>query len=210
MRIRLPVALALWLAAAPAAPEVRSLTLDELLAHMARTRGVIAEFEEEKRLALLEQPLVTRGTLYFVPPDRFARVTHAPAATRLVLDGRRMRFEDANGVREVDLGENPVASQFAENLTALWSGDRERLAKLYRLDFSAEGSRWQLVLTPRAAPLDRFIASVRMAGDGPAMREMELVEQDGDRTRTAFAKSDVDHAFGAQEAAEVFGAPAAP
>ena len=190
---------------APAGTSV--LTLDELLRHMSSTRGVVAEFRETKTLALLDGPLEARGTLYFQPPDRFARVTREPAVSRLVLVGSRMRFEDATGVNDVDLAENPVARGFADNLVALWSGDRARLEKLYRLEFHAEGARWQLALAPRGAPLDRFLARVRLSGDGPTMREMELLEVDGDRTLTHFEKSDVDHAFDAEETRSVFGTP---
>jgi hypothetical protein len=200
-------AAALGLLAAGARAEPDTLELDELLHHMATTRGVVAEFRELKTLALLEEPLESRGTLYFQPPDRFVRVTREPAATRLVLVGSRMRFEDATGGSDVDLAENPVARQFADNLVALWRGDRARLEKLYRLDFRAEGPRWQLGLSPRGAPLDRFIASIRLAGDGATMRTMELLESDGDRTLTHFERSDVDHAFGADEARTVFGTP---
>lgn len=198
-------AAALELLAASAGAEPTTLGLDELLRRMASTRGVVAEFRELKTLALLEEPLETRGTLYFQPPDRFVRVTREPAPTRLVLVGSRMRFEDATGASDVDLAENPVARQFADNLVALWRGDRARLEKLYRLDFRAEAARWELALAPRGAPLDRFIARVRLSGDGATMREMELLEQDGDRTLTHFEKSDVDHAFGAEEARAVFG-----
>jgi len=193
--------------AVSARAEPGTIELDELLRRMATTRGVVAEFREVKTLALLEEPLEARGTLYFQPPDRFVRVTHAPAATRLVLVGSRMRFEDATGVNDVALAENPVARQFADNLMALWRGDRARLEKLYRLDFRADGSRWELGLAPRGAPLDRFIERIRLAGDGATMREMELVESDGDRTRTHFERSDVDHAFGAEEARTLFGTP---
>jgi hypothetical protein len=204
---RLLAAAALLLLAAGARAEPDTLALDELLHHMASTRGVVAEFREVKTLALLAEPLEARGTLYFQPPDRFVRVTREPAATRLALVGSRMRFEDATGVNDVDLAENPVARQFADNLVALWRGDRARLERLYRLEFRAEGPRWELGLVPRGAPLDRFIARIQLRGDGATMREMELLESDGDRTLTHFEKSDVDHAFGAAEARAVFGTP---
>lgn len=188
----------------------QSLTLDELLRHMATTRGVVAEFREVKVLALLDAPLETKGTLYFVPPAKLARVTTSPAATRLLLDGSRMRFEDETGANDVDLAENPVARQFAENLIVLWRGDRAALEALYHLDFHADGARWTLGLRPKGAPLDRFIASLRLAGDGQTMREMELVETDGDRTQTVFTRTEVDHAFGAEEERAIFGPKAGP
>jgi hypothetical protein len=198
---------AITLLAGPAFAEPEALTLEVLLGHMASTRGVIAEFREEKTLALLSEPLESHGTLYFQPPDRFVRITREPSATRLALVGDRMRFEDATGMTQLDLADDPVARQFADNLMALWRGDRERLDALYRLGFEAEGWDWTLLLTPRQAPLDRFIRSIRLAGDGATMREMELLEVDGDRTLTRFEKSDVDHAFGPEEARRVFGMP---
>jgi hypothetical protein len=199
--------LAITLVAPAASAEPETLTLEVLLHHMASTRGVVAEFREEKTLALLAEPLASRGTLYFQPPDRFVRTTREPATTRLSLVGSRMRFEDATGTTQLDLADDPVARQFADNLMALWQGDRARLEKLYRLDFHAEGARWELVLAPRNAPLDRFIERIRLSGDGRTMREMELLEVDGDRTLTLFEKSDVDHVFGPEEAQRVFGVP---
>jgi hypothetical protein len=200
------VALACALGARAAAP---TLTLDELLARMATTRGVVASFHERKEIALLAAPLESTGTLYFAPPGRFSRVTRTPAATRLVLDGPRMRFEDATGANAIDLSANPVARQFAENMVAMWSGDRARLEKLYRLAFHAEEARWELVLVPRAPTLARFVQQIALRGDGAEMRELELREADGDRTLTTFERSDVDHAFGADEARAVFGDEAA-
>jgi hypothetical protein len=202
----------LWLAAvallalgADAPPPAGDLSLDDLLRHMATTRGVVAEFREIKTLKLLDAPLETRGTIYFSPPDRLARVTREPTETRLVLDGGRMRFQDAAGGRDVDLSENPVARSFSENMIVLWRGDRAALESIYALAFHSEGARWQLELTPRHAPLDRFLRSITLRGDGAVMQEMEVVESDGDRTQTLFEKTDVDHVFGADEARTIFG-----
>jgi hypothetical protein len=202
------VTAALALAAGAAFASSRDLTLDELLARMSSTRGVVAQFHEQKQIALLAQPLESTGTIYFAPPGRFSRVTRTPAATRLVLDGADMQFEDANGASAVDLSANPVARQFAENMVALWSGDRARLEKLYQLGFHAERARWELVLVPRSPTLARFLARLTLRGDGAEMRELDLLETDGDRTRTTFVSSDVDHAFSAEEARAVFGAEA--
>jgi outer membrane lipoprotein-sorting protein len=203
------VSLATALASGPARAGAPSLTLGELLARMAKTRGVVAEFHERKEIALLDAPLESTGTLYFAPPDRFTRETRTPSATRLVLDGARMRFQDATGVNALDLAANPVARQFAENMVALWSGDRARLERIYELSFAAEGARWQLALVPREAALRRFIERLVLRGDGAQMRELELLESDGDRTLTTFTRSDVDHAFSAEEASRIFGAGAA-
>jgi len=188
-------------ARAPAA----DMALDDLLQHMATTHGVVAQFREIKTLKLLDTPLETHGTVYFSPPDRFARVTREPAETRLVLDGGHMHFQDATGAGDVDLSENPVARSFAENLIVLWKGDKAALESIYTLDFHADGAKWKLVLRPRHSPLDKFLQSITLSGDGSVMNAMDVLESDGDRTQTLFEKSDVDHSFGDAEARAIFG-----
>jgi hypothetical protein len=207
---RLCVALAAFaaLAAEPSSPQ-RDLTLEDLLGHMHTTHGVVAEFHEVKTLKILDAPLESRGTIYFAQPDRFARVTRQPAETRLVLDGGHMSFRDAAGGSDVDLSANPIARAFADNLMVLWRGDRGALEAIYKLDFHSEGSRWQLALSPAHSPLDQFLRSITLRGDGAEMREMEVLEADGDRTQTFFEKIDVEHEFGEDEARAVFGAGAA-
>ena len=190
--------------AAALAAGAGDMTLDDLLSHMATTHGVVAEFREIKTLKLLDTPLETRGTVYFEPPDRFARVTRQPAETRLVVDGGHMHFQDATGAGDVDLTENPVARSFADNLIVLWKGDKAALEKIYTLDFHADGSRWKLVLTPKHSPLDQFLRNITLSGEGPAMHEMLVQESDGDRTQTLFDKSDVAHDFSDAETRAIF------
>ena len=191
-------------AGAARAARAGDMTLDDLLSHMATTHGVVAEFREIKTLKLLDTPLETRGTVYFEPPDRFARVTRQPAETRLVVDGGHMHFQDATGAGDVDLTENPVARSFADNLIVLWKGDKAALEKIYTLDFHADGSRWKLVLTPKHSPLDQFLRNITLSGEGPAMHEMLVLESDGDRTQTLFDKSDVAHDFSDAETRAIF------
>jgi hypothetical protein len=211
MKLRARLALLAACAALGAGePEPPKLELDFLLLQMSGTPGVVAKFHERKFLSLLDGPLESEGTLYFQPPDRLARVTDKPASTKLVLDGGRMRFSDEAGSSDVALADNPVARVFAENMIAIFRGDRAELESRYRLEFHAEGERWQLGLTPKGPPLDRAIASIKLTGAGRVLRELDVVEIDGDSTQTVFDESDPEHVFGAEEALAVFGPKAAP
>ena len=208
--LTLAAALALSAAAAePSADAALPQTLDELMTGMASTRGVVAEFTEIKRMALLAAPLQTRGTLYFVPPDRMLRATHEPAPSWLWVDGRRLRFRDRAGGDDVELGDNPVARQFVDNFVVLFNGNREELERRYRVEFAAEEPTWQLSLRPRRAPLRDLIESIALRGDSGGMREMTMVETDGDSTTTIFSKVDADHRFSDEELARLFTDPIA-
>jgi outer membrane lipoprotein-sorting protein len=187
----------------PAIPQ-GPLTLEALMQRMAATSGVRAEFREEKRLALLETPLVSEGTLYFIPPARMARITTRPGVSRLVIDGQRMSYSDEAGASDVDLAGNRVARTIVENFVVLFAGDLAALRERYRVDFAAEKLRWRLQLTPKAAPLSQFLASVEMKGDGPALEEMSIREADGDLTVTRFQRVETDVHFAPEELARLF------
>ena len=118
--------LALGLASLPAPaqePEPGAdFTLESLLETMTTSSGFSAEFAERKELALLSVPLESRGRLYFVPPDRFARFTTQPEFTALVIDGEHVRFREGADGDELDLSANPLTRAFVDNFLVLWSG----------------------------------------------------------------------------------------
>lgn len=198
MSVALPTAL-------QAAPEAAPADLETLMNGMASASGVVAGFREVKRLALLSEPLESRGTLYFVPPDRLARVTTAPAATRLVIDGDRFSFDDGTGSQAMDLSGNPVAREVVENFIVLFNGDLDALRRRYEPEFETSDDGWSLALTPRASRLRDIVARVTLEGRGRTLTRMTLLEAGGDTTTTHFEDVQNDYAFDAAELARVFG-----
>lgn len=200
--------LALGLAALPALaqeaePDV-AFSLESLLETMTTTSGLSAEFTERKELALLSAPLESRGSLYFVPPDRFARFTAQPEFTALVIDGDHVRFRESADGDEIDLSANPMTRAFVDNFVVLWSGDRERLERLYAASLQVQDERWELSLAPRDAPLDRFIEAVVLRGRGSALEQMIVRDRDGDRTVTSIRSVRLDRSFSAGELERIF------
>jgi hypothetical protein len=141
-----------------------------------------------------------------------------------VVEGESLRFREGPEGPELDLSASPVAHAFVENFMAVFSGDRARLEKLYHIELDAEFELdgeleldggldgWQLALTPRRAPLSRFLEVVLLRGNAGGMREMEIRDADGDRTLTRFESVDHDRSFSEAELGRLFrdGAPLAP
>jgi outer membrane lipoprotein-sorting protein len=206
--------LALLLLGLPASAAPRDAeqppTLEALMRGMAGAKGVEARFREEKRLALLSEPLESRGTLYFVPPDRLSRETSEPSATKLVIDGNRVFFRDAAGSDAMDLSASPIAREYISNFIVLFNGNLDALRQRYEPDFRADANGWRLELRPRGKPLSDFIQRVTLVGRGRALDRMELVETGGDRTTTWFEAVRTERAFSAEELARIFSEPTAP
>jgi outer membrane lipoprotein-sorting protein len=195
-------------AAEPAAPATAP-TLEALMAGMAETPGVEARFLERKEIALLSEPLETRGTLVFLPPDRLARVTTEPSPTRLVIAGESFSFRDAAGGEAVDLSANPLAREFVDNFIVLFNGDLARLRERYEPELRSDGASWSLALRPRHRPLSDLIERITLEGAGRTLRGMEMLERDGDRTTTLFEDVVVDRRFTPEEIERWFALPEA-
>jgi hypothetical protein len=178
--------------------------LDALMAGMADTPGVVAEFTEIKKLAILDAPLETLGTLYFIPPDRMARHVSYPGTSSFVIDGDRLAFQDETGGDDLDLGSNPVARVFVENFIVLFNGDLAELRRRYDPTLVVHGDEWVLELKPRSPALAKMIESIEMRGSGRAMRSMTLREVGGDVTETRFTKVDPNHRFSPDEVSRYF------
>jgi hypothetical protein len=134
------------------------------------------------------------------------RRTLEPARSELVVDGSRVVFRDGSGAAPVDLSGDPSARQFVDNVTTIFRGDLAALRARYEVSFEGTPRAWRLDLVPRDPVVRRFVASLRLAGDGEVLREMVLVERDGDRTTTRFERVDADHAHTPEELAALFGA----
>jgi outer membrane lipoprotein-sorting protein len=178
--------------------------LQALMRGMAETAGVSADFREVKELALLAEPLVSRGTLYFIPPDRLARHTRSPSPSSLIVDGDRLTVADPAGGDRVELSQNPVARLFVDNLIVLFSGDLAALRRRYVPHFESGEDHWSLALEPRRSPVKDLIARITLRGDGTSLREMEVLETDGDRTRTFLSAVQVDRHFSPEEIRRFF------
>lgn len=195
--------LAIWAVGARAEPA----TLEDVMDGMSKAAGIAAQFREVKEMALLIQPLETRGELYFIPPDRLARITTEPGRAHLRVHGDHVQLLDETGGEAIDLSGDPVARLVVENFIVLFRGDVAALRERYEVDFHADATTWTLSLTPRRAPVDRFVARIELRGEGRVLRSMLLLERDGDQAETFFEEVDVDHHFSPAEIERLFAPP---
>jgi outer membrane lipoprotein-sorting protein len=184
----------------PAASTERApADIEALLAGLSKAPGLYAHFREEKHITLLQQPLVSEGSLYFAPPSRFARHTDKPIASTLIIDGNQLQFGSADGQESMNLGTNPVARLFADAFVMLLSGNRAGLEKIFKMQLGPKpggaSGEWKLVLTPRVAPMDKLIKELELRGRGLNLHELDVREASGDWTRTAFSDVDLNRRY---------------
>lgn len=200
---------ALGAAGGEARADKKELTVEALLSRFAQSPGLYARFREEKRMAVLDAPLVSEGTVHFARPGRLARHTLKPKRSTVLIEQGRLRFGDESGSHEVDLKSNPVLRQFVESLLRLFEGDIEALREVYTLEFKAQGERdgWRLSMKPKSEQLARIIERIELQGEGIALLLMKVVEAGGDEATTTFSDVNPSKKYTDAEIKEVFRLP---
>jgi outer membrane lipoprotein-sorting protein len=204
---RILLALCLTLCAASASAQ-QAPTLESVLTRFSRLPGLEARFVEEKRIALLAVPVRSEGRLYFSPPGRLWRRVTSPEASVALIDAGRLRMRQGERVEDLSIDENPVLRGFIDSFRAVLAGDREALERFYRAELTvraADGPQaWELRLRPRGGALARFLREIRIRGDDVTLTEMEMIEVNGDRTRTEFHDVDTQRRYDAAESRRLF------
>jgi hypothetical protein len=182
--------------------------IDALLSELSKAPGLYARFREEKHITLLQQPLVSEGTIYFAPPSRFARRTEKPIVSTMIIDGNQLQFGSADSQESLNLGTNPVARLFADAFVMLLSGNRPGLEKIFKIELTPKThGEWKLVLTPRVAPMDKLIKELELRGRGLNLSALDVREASGDWTSTSFSDVDLKRRYTPAEQAKFFTLP---
>ena len=141
-----------------------------------------ASFSEKRRIEMLDRTLESSGRLTFRAPDRFTRETLKPRREKLEVVGNLLTMSIGERSRTVQLDSAPEAAVIVEAVRGTLTGNQEALERLFVTAVSGNAERWSLELVPRDLRLRGQVASVRVTGRESAVREVQVMLADGDRS----------------------------
>lgn len=169
-----------WVLLAGPLAQAAPLSIDQLMAALAKQPQGAATYTETKTIAMLEQPLESSGELLFVPPSRLEKRTLKPKPESMVLDGDTLTLTRGRRTHVLRLQDYPQVAGMVESIRATLAGDRKALEKVYQLALSGDTERWTLTLTPLDARVGKVISRIRMDGTRARVRSVEILQADGD------------------------------
>ena len=113
---------------------IKNLTLIE--GKMSNINTLATKFVQEKDLALFEQKLEIKGSLYLRKPSSFAWHIDTPLKQRIVLTGETVQQwdEDMNQVQKINLASNPSFSIITDQMRRWVSGSYLSLVDEYEIE----------------------------------------------------------------------------
>ncbi len=139
-------------------------------------------FVQEKKLAVLNKPLITEGELTVNGNDAVHWQIQQPYQIRYDIEGDRIRETDAQGTRDIATGNNPLAAALNEAMAATFSGQwsaQEQIASVSALGIMGD---WQLQIVPRNSELQKLVRSIVVHGSENHMQDVFIAESNGDST----------------------------
>ncbi len=155
--------------------------LEGLMKGMASVRQSMVQYREEKQMALLDEPLLSEGTLEYQAPDILIRTVDKPAA-RYVIDTDRVIIEKSGKTQIRNINQLPLLKGFFESFRAILAGDQDSLQNFYNVTFSNTGEQWRIHLLPKDKKLARYVKSIDVSGRGNSILLYRVEDSNGDLT----------------------------
>lgn len=156
--------------------------LQELTSLLAQRKSGEARFSEERFVSGIDGPLRAGGTLSFIAPDRFARVTTEPRPESMVVDGNQLILKRGSRTRQMALDALPEVTALIEAVRGTLTGNAVSLDRHFRIRVEGGPAQWTMTLVPRDERLATQVRELKITGMAGDLRVVELWLAGGDRS----------------------------
>ena len=145
-----------------------------------------ANFQEERRLALLEKPVTETGTVSFLPPDMFRREVNGGSLTVCNGDTLWIFYPQFREVEKYTLSSN---RPLRESISAMTSGfGLQDLGKNYKVRAWQTADGYRIELQPKTSSLRKAVTKIQVEiADQLYARRLEIFGTEGDQTTITFS-----------------------
>ena len=155
---------------------------EQILASLANQPQKHFHFVQEKKLSMLDKPLITEGELLLDKDNTVTWDIQKPYTLRYILTPDTIREIDLQGERTLQISQNPIAAAMTQAMTSTFSGQWKDTASLATITAAGALNNWQLLITPQAAELQPLIKTLSVTGSEGVIASIVIAESNGDTT----------------------------
>src|SRR5437867_7174309 len=162
--------------------------LKNLLAAIRQNRTTQADFQEERMIRLMKKPILSSGTIWFQPPNKFRREVKGNSPSVTVSDGRQLwiYYPNFKSAERYPLGKgSPLDSTVAAINSAL---NLENLETSFNITATRSENGYELQLLPRAAAMKRVFQKLDLRINNEfRVERTDMLLPNGDRIITTYS-----------------------
>jgi outer membrane lipoprotein carrier protein len=172
---------------AGAAP-VSEAELKNLLAAIRQNRTTQADFQEERVIRLMKKPVLSSGTVWFQPPNKFRREVKGNSPSVSVSDGRELwiYYSNFKSAERYPLGKG---SPLDSTVTAINSAlNLENIETSFNVTAIRTENGYELQLLPRSAAMKRTFQKLDLRiNEKFRVERTDMLLPNGDRIVTTYS-----------------------
>ena len=162
--------------------------LKNLLAGIRQNRSTQADFQEERVIRLMKNPILSSGTVWFQPPNKFRREVKGNSPSVTVSDGRQLwiYYPNFKSAERYPLGKaSPLDSTVAAINSAL---NLENIENMFQINAAKTDKGYELALTPHTPSMRRAFQKLDLrVNDNLRVERTDMLLPNGDRIVTTYS-----------------------
>ena len=170
---------------------VSEADLKNLLAAIRQNRITQADFQEQRMIRLMKNPIVSSGKVWFQPPNKFRREGKGSSPSLTVSDGRQLwiYYPNFKSAERYPLGKgSPLDSTVAAINSSLNLEDVENTFQIKAIKGDPPHAGYELTLLPRAASMKRVFQKLELRiNDQLRVERTDMLLPNGDRIVTTYS-----------------------
>ena len=180
--------LAFALASVAKSAPISDSELKNLLAAIRQNRTTQADFQERRVIRLMKNPVLSSGTVWFQPPNKFRREVTGSSPSLTVSDGRQLwiYYPSFKSAERYPLGKgSPLDSTVAAINSSL---NLEDVENTFQITAAKTGNGYDLRLMPRASSMKRVFQKLELRiNDQLRVERTDMLLPNGDRIVTTYS-----------------------
>lgn len=162
--------------------------LKNLLAAIRQNRSTQADFQEQRVIRLMKNPVQSSGTVWFQPPNKFRREVKGNSPSITVSDGRNLwiYYPNFKSAERYPLGKgSPLDATVAAINSAL---NLENIETSFNVSATKSDNGHELALLPRTAAMKRVFQKLDLRINNQfRVERTDMLLPNGDRIVTAYS-----------------------
>src|SRR6266545_1474015 len=183
-----PVILLLSLTCIANSAPVSEADLKNLLAGIRQNRITQADFQEQRVIHLMKNPILSSGKVWFQPPNKFRREVKGNSPSVTVSDGRQLwiYYPNFKSAERYPLGKG---SPLDSTVTAINSAlNLENIENMFQINAAKTDKGYELALTPRTPSMRRAFQKLDLRiNDNLRVERTDMLLPNGDRIVTTYS-----------------------
>ena len=163
--------------------------LKNLLAAIRQNRTTQADFQEERVIRLMKKPVVSSGTVWFQPPNKFRREVKGNSPSVTVSDGRELwiYYPNFKSAERYPLGKgSPLDATVAAINSAL---NLENIETSFNVSATNSDTGHELTMFPRTGSMKRVFQKLDLRINNEfRVERTDMLLPNGDRIVTTYSK----------------------